>query len=141
MLHYSSTLEGSSSHSVPLILLVASRPEPHIRNTFNLLTKSESHLSLHIILDDSHQPDVDIKEFLVSRFKDIKENHHLTTYIPESWPSEIIDRLVRKSLGQFIYASTVMKYLDSLKHRPMKRLDVILRLTSVVGDMPYPLLR
>ena len=30
-----------------------------------------------------------------------------------------------------------MKYLDSPKHRPMKRLDVIMGLIPVVGDMPY----
>jgi hypothetical protein len=123
---------------VPLILLVTSRPEPCIRNTFNSLIKSESHVCRHIVLDESYDTDDDIKKFLVSRFKGIKENHHLATYIPESWPSkEIIDRLVRKSSGQFIYASTVMKYLDSLKHRPMRRLDVILGLSPVVGDMPY----
>ena len=123
---------------IPLILLVASRPEPHILNTFNFLIKSESQFSRHIVLDDSYEPDADIREFLVSRFKEIKENHRLAVYIPVSWPSEeIVDRLVRKSSGQFIYASTVMKYLNSPKHRPMKRLDVILGLIPVVGDMPY----
>ena len=123
---------------VPLILLVASRPESHIRNTFNLLIKSESHTSRHIVLDNSYEPDADIKLFLLSRFNEIKENHQLAMYIPQSWPSEeIIDRLVRKSSGQFIYASTVMKYLNSPKHRPMKRLDIILGLIPIDGDMPY----
>ncbi|KAF8810496.1 hypothetical protein BYT27DRAFT_7186573 [Phlegmacium glaucopus] len=121
---------------VPLILLIASRPEPHIRNTFNLLNKH--HASRRIVLDNSYEPDADIKVFLLSRFQEIKENHPLAVYIPKSWPSvEIIDRLVRKSSGQFIYASTVMKYLDSPNHRPMKRLDVIIGLRPVDGDMPY----
>jgi len=122
--------------SVPLFLLVASRPEPHIRNTFNILNKS--HAFRHIVLDNSYKPDADIKEFLLSRFKEIRENHPLSSYIPRSWPSaQIIKRLVRKSSGQFVYASTVMKYLDSPNHRPMKRLDVIIGLISVDGDMPY----
>ena len=121
----------------PLILLVASRPEPHIRNAFNLLIKSTSHTSRHIVLDDSYKPDADIKEFLVSQFREIKENHQLAAYIPESWPSpEIVDRLVRKSSGQFIYASTAMKYLASAKHQPTKQLDVIMGLIPVVSDMP-----
>ena len=121
---------------VPLILLVASRPEPHIRSTFILLNKS--HASRHIVLDGSYKPDADIRVLLLSRFKEIKENHPFSAYIPESWPSEeVIHRLVRKSSGQFIYASTVMKYLDCPKHQPMKRLDVILGLRSVDGDMPY----
>ncbi|KAF8805707.1 hypothetical protein BYT27DRAFT_7103972, partial [Phlegmacium glaucopus] len=121
---------------VPLILLVASRPEPYIRNAFNILNKSQA--SRHIVLDESYEPDADIRVFLLSRFEEIKENHPLAVYIPKSWPSaEIIDRLVRKSSGQFIYASTVMKYLDSPTHRPMKRLDVIIGLRPVDGDMPY----
>ncbi|KAF8815007.1 hypothetical protein BYT27DRAFT_7201103 [Phlegmacium glaucopus] len=121
---------------LPLILLVASRPESHIRNAFNILNKSQAHH--HIVLDDSYEPDADIKVFLLSRFEEIKENHPLAFYIPKSWPSaEIIDRLVRKSSGQFIYASTVMKYLDSPNHRPMKRLDLIMGLIPVDSDMPY----
>ncbi|KAF8809802.1 hypothetical protein BYT27DRAFT_7023429, partial [Phlegmacium glaucopus] len=54
---------------VPLILLVASHPEPHIRNAFNILNKSQA--SRHIVLDDSYEPDADIKIFLHSRFEDI----------------------------------------------------------------------
>ena len=98
--------------TVPLRLLVASRPEPHIRRAFNILDKSRP--SRHIVLDDSYEPDADIKTFLLSRFHNIKENHQFSTSILKHWPSEeIIDRLVRKSSGQFIYASTVMKYLES----------------------------
>jgi len=74
----------------PLMLLVASRPEPHIRNAFNLLINSASHTSRHIVLDDSYEPDADIKEFLFSRFREIKENHQVGAYIPQSWPSEEI---------------------------------------------------
>ena len=100
--------------------------------------RSESHVSRHIVLDKSYKPDVDVKDFLVSRFKEIKENHQLATFISESWPSEeVVDQLVRNSSGQFIYASTVMKYLDSPKYRPMRRLDVIMGLRPVEGDMPY----
>ncbi|KAF8815019.1 hypothetical protein BYT27DRAFT_7227758 [Phlegmacium glaucopus] len=121
---------------LPLILLVASRPEPHIRNTFNVLNKSQA--SRHIVLDDSYEPDADIKAFLLSRFEEISENHPLASYLPKSWPSgEIIHRLVRKSSGQFIYASTVMAYVESPKHRPTKRLDIIMGLIPVDGDIPY----
>ena len=122
--------------TVPILLFIASRPEPHIRRAFNLLNRS--HPSRHIVLNDSYKPDADIKTFLLSRFHEIKENHQFSTNIPKCWPSEgVIDRLVRKSSGQFIYASTVMKYLELPKRRPMKQLDVIMGLISVDGDMPY----
>ena len=122
--------------TVPLRLLVASRPEPRIRHAFNILDKSRP--SRHIVLDESYKPDADIKTFLLSRFHEIKENHGYSITIPKYWPSEeIIDRLIRKSSGQFIYASTVMKYLESPKRQPMKQLDVIMGLRSVDGDMPF----
>ncbi|KAF8811483.1 hypothetical protein BYT27DRAFT_7336163 [Phlegmacium glaucopus] len=106
----------------PLILLIASTPEPHIRKAFNLLDSC-----CHIVLNDSYKPDADVKTFLISRFEEIKQKHLLAKSIPRSWPSaEIIDRLVRKSSGQFIYASTVMKDLESPNHHPMKRLDDIM---------------
>ena len=98
----------------------------------------KSHASRHIVLDDSYEADADIETFLLSRFHEIKENHQFSANIPNYWPSkEIIDRLVRKSSGQFIYASTVMKYLESPKRLPMKQLDVIIGLRSIDGDMPY----
>lgn len=123
-------------HRVPLILFIASRPEPPIRNALNVPEISNS--SHHIILDDSYDPDADIKEFLSCRFKEIRESHPLATFIPGSWPSaEIIDRLVQKSSGQFIYASTVLKYLDSPGHSPTRRLDVVIGLLPVGGDSPY----
>ena len=40
---------------VPLMLLITSRPEPQIRNTFNILAKS--HASRRTVLDDSYEPD------------------------------------------------------------------------------------
>lgn len=123
-------------HRVPLVLFVASRPEPHIRNAFNAVNISDC--SHHIVLDNSYNPDADIEEFLSSRFKSIKENHPLATFIPKSWPpAKIINQLVQKSSGHFIYASMVMKYLDSPKHKPMKRLGVVIGLLPVGGDVPY----
>lgn len=123
-------------HRVPLILLVTSRPEPHIRSAFNAFEISDSFH--HIVLDNSYNPDADIKQFFLCRFKEIRENHPLAAFIPGLWPpAKIIDTLVQKSSGQFIYAPTVMKYLDSPKHDPMKRLDVIIELIPVGDDTPY----
>ncbi|KAF8816014.1 hypothetical protein BYT27DRAFT_6483767 [Phlegmacium glaucopus] len=115
----------------PLILLIASRPEPHIRSAFNLL---DNCLDIH--LDDSHESDADIKAFFISRFEEIKQKHPLAKFIPSSWPSaEIIDRLVRKSSGQFIYASTVMKNLESPHDHPRRLLDDMMG--SADADIPY----
>ena len=56
---------------------------------------------------------------------DIKQRHPSRTSLP-SWPSkEDIERLVLRSSGQFIYASTVIKFIDSHRHWPPDRLKVI----------------
>ena len=135
--HYLCALDSSSSYASPTFPF---RRQPSWATNSKGFQSSESSLSPHCLgqLDYSYEPDVDIKTFLLSRFEEIKENHQLAAYIPQTWPAEeLIDRLVRKASAQFIYASTVMKYLDSPKHRLMKRLDVIIGLRPVDGDIPY----
>jgi hypothetical protein len=78
-----------------------------------------------LVLDDKYLPDDDIRTFLVSSFQDIKRRHPSRTGLP-SWPSkEDIERLVLRSSGQFIYASTVIKFVDSHRHWPPDRLKII----------------
>ena len=48
-------------------------------------------------------------------------------FVPRPWPSEdVICRLVRKSGGYFIYASTVIKFIDEEGFSPTDRLDRVL---------------
>ena len=110
---------------IPFALIIASRPEHHIRGAFDLgdLNRCCSRLSL----DNSYEPDSDIKKFLVDKFSDIRELHPFRAYLPESWPTqEIIDKLVAKASGQFIYASTVDRFISSIRCNPAERLDVLL---------------
>jgi hypothetical protein len=39
---------------------------------------------------------------------------------------EVIDKLVAKASGQFIYASTVDRFISSIRHNPAERLDILL---------------
>jgi hypothetical protein len=110
---------------VPFALIIASRPEHHIRGAFDLgdLNRYSSRLSL----DNSYNRDQDIKKFLVDKFSDIRKLHPFRAYLPESWPTqEVIDKLVAKASGQFIYASTVDRFISSIRHNPAERLDVLL---------------
>jgi hypothetical protein len=63
----------------------------------------------------------------------------MRAYLENSWPSEeTIISLVRKSSGQFIYASTVVKFVASARHHPAKRLKTILGLkTAGRNDRPF----
>ena len=110
---------------VPFALIIASRPEHHIRGAFDLgdLNRCSSRLSL----DNSYNPDLDIMKFLVDKFGDIRKLHPFRAYLPKSWPTpRVIDNLVAKASGQFIYASTVSRFIGSIRHNPAERLDILL---------------
>ncbi|KAF8801487.1 hypothetical protein BYT27DRAFT_7174195 [Phlegmacium glaucopus] len=121
---------------LPISFLVASRPEQIIRDAFN--GESLSSMTRYLALDDSYRPDEDIKLFFQSKFDEIKRNHPLRNHLPPEWPSasELV-RLVQKSSGQFIYACTVMKYLDSPDDWPTDRLDIIFGLSNPGVDTPF----
>jgi len=122
---------------IPLCFLIASRPEHDIRQVFNDQSGLGS-LSFSIALDDNYQPDDDIRVFLQSTFDEIKRNHPSRSHLPASWPSwEDIGWLVRKSSGQFIFASTVAKYVNSRRHWPPDRLKIIFGQSEPVQEAPF----
>ena len=95
-------------------------------------------MTRRLTLDDSYRPDDDIKLFLQSEFDEIKKNHPLRNLLPPEWPSDSeIVCLVQKSSGQFIYTSTVMKYLVSPYHWPTDRLDIIFGLSNPGINTPF----
>jgi len=123
-------------HRLPLVFLFASRPEQQISLTFN--TRLLLSITSRLALDESYLPDEDIKLFLTDKFQEIKSMHRLRAYIPPQWPlPDVLRQLVRKSSGQFIYASTVIRYVASIRHKPADRLDVILGIRPPQRDLPF----
>jgi len=124
--------------NIPLYFLIASRPEHHIREAFNDQTQGIGLLSFSIALDDTYQPDRDIEVFLQSTFDEIKRKHPSRAHLPTNWPSlQDIQQLVKKSSGQFIFASTVAKYLDSHRHWPPDRLKIIFGQSKPRNETPF----
>lgn len=121
-------LSAAEELVVPLCFLISSRPEPRIRDAFN----EWNSMSVRIALDDSYQPEDDIRHYLDSCFEKIRRRHPA---LPKSWPSRSqLQALVQNSSGQFIYVSTVMKYLDAdSSSMPQDRLNHILGLTTSRG--------
>jgi len=114
----------------PIRFLVSSRPETHIVHTFSHNPIFGSINLVKIDLED-RDADADIRTFCTQEFEKIKETHPLSQsitghFFPEDWPSpsEISD-IAKKASGQFIYASTVLKYIQSNSHNPMNRLNII----------------
>ena len=112
-------------YRLPLIILIGSRPERHLTHSFSNESLFRFHTTL--ALDNTYKPDDDIWLFLTDNFRRIKDIHPMRRYLDPSWPSDaVLEGLVKRSSGQFIYASTVVKYVSSIRHQPADRLNVAL---------------
>ncbi|KAF9479757.1 hypothetical protein BDN70DRAFT_993210 [Pholiota conissans] len=112
------TLVGTSN--VPLRFFITSRPEAHIREAFNEINQ----LIRRIYFDGSFEADRDIRIYLQDGFSGIAKKGRIL----QPWPSQVtLDELVRRSSGQFIYADTVLKFVDADLRIPTEQLDIVLQ--------------
>ncbi|KAF7369167.1 NACHT domain-containing protein [Mycena venus] len=118
---------------LPVQFFVASRPEPHICEMFTAVLKG-IHRPVNI-----QQSFEDVRRYLKDEFGRIHQEHQETmATIPGPWPSwGTIDRLVHSSSGYFIYASTVIKFIDDKDFRPPERLQVILGMKKPDSGSPF----
>jgi len=120
-------------------ILIASRPEVYLQSTFNS-PSTQPHLA-RLALSDEYSPKEDIYRYLEDSFDKIRREHPLASYLPSTWPTtDVLSELTGKSSGQFIFASTTIKYIGGDPHQlPHRRLDVIRRLQPPRGekDLPY----
>ncbi|KAJ6570441.1 hypothetical protein DFH09DRAFT_1464105 [Mycena vulgaris] len=115
-------LIGNAAHPkpIPLRLLIASRSEPHIREKFN----SFNELYDSFKIDQSF---TDVETYLCNEFDRIHREHRETmASIPTPWPlPHVLRELVDNSSGYFIYASTIIKFIDDRDFRPTARLKAV----------------
>jgi hypothetical protein len=118
--------EAVAIHKLPLRFLVASRPEAHIREAFDRPTLRS--VTKRVVLDESFGPNQDIEKYLRDGFESIRErNPLLMTQVVLPWPGPgILDLLVQKASGQFVYASTVLKFVGAEFYNPISQLDIVL---------------
>jgi len=117
-------------------ILIASRPEQGIRDSFN--AKPLLSITTRLPLDDKYLPDDDIGHFLIDSLTALKESHILRSLLPTTWPTtKDIDMLVQKSSGQFIYAATVVKFVKSPRCRPDEQLKIILGIGGTGKHTPF----
>jgi hypothetical protein len=120
---------------IPLVkFFITGRPEPWIRSGFRLksLWPHTDVLQLHEV-----KPELvnnDIRLFLKTQLTNIIESRSNCNFM-EDWPSsQDIDTLCKKAAGFFIYASTVVKFVECQYHPPNERLALI---TSLPEDTSY----
>ncbi|KAJ6484234.1 hypothetical protein C8R45DRAFT_1099374 [Mycena sanguinolenta] len=64
--------------------------------------------------------------YLCDEFARIHREHYTMAKIPLPWPTPIVlERLVENSSGHFIYAFTIIKFIDDKNYRPTQRLAVV----------------
>jgi len=129
--------DAIQKHGCRIRFLVASRPEHDIVNAFS---SENVELALaRLALDDEYQSHKDIELFLTDKFKDITKTHPFRNLIPKEWPGDhVVREIARKSSGQFVYASVVVKYVESIRHQPDDRLAIARNLRPRKGDSDMP---
>ncbi|KAJ7891074.1 hypothetical protein B0H13DRAFT_1719797 [Mycena leptocephala] len=141
---------------LPVRILICSRPEPHLREIFQMQESSE--ICRHLELSADATAFEDIRIYLRDEFARIRSEFTQRGYdLGFPWPlPDAHDHLVRKSSGIFLYAVTVIRFIDDEYSRPTDRLDCVLALDprstvplddlyaqilSVVPQEPQQLLR
>ena len=124
-------LELVEIHQFPLRFLIFSRPEPQISHFFDSIANGAS---TRISIYGDHRAREDVRLFLRTGFNEIhnSERHAaIMKHVSKPWPSdEIVQLLVDQSSGYFIYASTVLKYVDEIYPSCIDRLREILEISK-----------
>ncbi|KAF9034032.1 hypothetical protein BJ165DRAFT_1410056 [Panaeolus papilionaceus] len=131
-----------SQDVIPFAILVHSRPERQIKSWFSM--EGHEKITNRFTLDASYKPNDDIRFFVTQSFLRLLEEHPSRHLLPPKWPASvwipgcnlpldfnIVEFIVSRSSGQFIYAATFMRFIASKHHRPDKRLEQLLHRQQV----------
>jgi len=112
-------------YHLPLQFIITSRPENHIQNKLR-----EPHIQTVTRIVNLRDFDArnDIRIFLVDRFREIYQKHYdIMCDVQQPWPARgVIERIVNESSGLFIFASTIVKFIDNPHEHPDRRLSILL---------------
>ncbi len=122
----------------PLVWLICSRPEPHLKSIFSRADFSVKCGREELVIDAESIADVDF--YLRDGLAGIK--NHFSDVTSRTWPPEQqITELSLKASGHFGFASTALRYIGDPAHAaPTSRLDDLLSfLQGVKGRTSNPL--
>ncbi|KAJ7635266.1 hypothetical protein FB45DRAFT_1057137 [Roridomyces roridus] len=128
-----SIAQGFIGNPTPLRFLIASRPEPHIAELFQEPSLQNIHREINIAPSFT-----DIHTFLRDEFGRISQDHRMMVGVTAPWPShEVLEHLIQRSSGYFIYAATVIKFINDPDFRPTDRLNIIMGMAKPKHGSPY----
>jgi len=111
---------------IPLRFLIASRPEPQISETFRTQPLDQHHYPIPLV--DDYKTSEEVQQFLRSGFDEICQRRFDMSTVEQPWPSkEDLLTLAYRASGQFLYASTVLEFVDSNIAHPKHQLALILQ--------------
>ncbi|KAL0067532.1 hypothetical protein AAF712_005523 [Marasmius tenuissimus] len=122
----------------PLRFLICSRPEAWIQEAF--AARPLRGVSKVILLDDQFTPEEDIRKYYRHQFQEIVNNlKYKHVRFPNPWPSQKdFDILVDKSCRQFVYVSTVVRFITLAGTHPIDQLSLIIESSSdQSGTSPF----
>lgn len=119
---------------LPLQFLFTSRPEPYIAAKFGDIQISHN---IHTFSLHDFDAQDDIRVFLLHRFNEISIKRHAVIR-NDTWPQAAdVETLVRRASGLFIYAATVMQFIDDRRDNPVRRLKQILEVELNASPAAY----
>ncbi|KAF9441132.1 hypothetical protein P691DRAFT_715326 [Macrolepiota fuliginosa MF-IS2] len=124
--------------SAPLIWIIASRPETHLKTTFSEDAVKPSFWEEDVPID-SPEACRDVEKFLHDKFMEIE--HCYPDHIHETpWPAQNqFLRITRAACGLFIFAEVIIRFLgDSSIGNPVAQLRCVI---SIISKVPASQLR
>ena len=111
-----------ATSDLPICFFITSRPESHIRTRFERTDLQSA--TVHFVLDIDETATQDIATYLTTEVSRIRQEHCIreTTWSPE----DAVQSLAERASGQFVYASTIIKFLDDRHSQPQERLVVVM---------------
>ncbi|KAJ3555928.1 hypothetical protein NP233_g12093 [Leucocoprinus birnbaumii] len=97
---------------VPILWVISSRPEPHIRNTFSRKKVLPTFLEESIPINSDEACD-DVERYLRNSFEEIRENYPECFSPQAQWPTEKrLLKLCTIASGHFALAATVVRFVE-----------------------------
>ena len=124
---------AAADPAFPFRIIVAGRPERSIQNFFS---KPDVKAATKVMfLDDNYDPTTDIETFLRASLIGIGMDNDLG----ENWFSPDVPRLLaQEASGQFIYATTIIRFVEVSKTPPTQQLKCVLEWHRSRPDSPNP---
>ncbi|KAF5346692.1 hypothetical protein D9756_010362 [Leucocoprinus leucothites] len=111
----------------PIIWIIASRPEPHIRSAFNKL--GEANYREFLVPTDSNEACQDVERYLRDKFQEIRVEYSVSfpTSIKQ-WPSEVhFTKIANRAYGMFIFASAIIQFINDPDYaNPISQLEKVI---------------